>query len=169
MRIFKLILISIVILCIAVLFVFSLFPSHIRISRVVNIHASKEKIHAAINDLNAWAKWNEFINQSKANKIVSTPSFGKDAFVESGGMRITILSSIGDSIKTSWIQKDRQQFNGGFNIADADEQNTVVEWYFNFHFKWYPWQKLGSMFYDKQLGPVMEKSLINLKNYTENP
>ncbi len=62
-----------------------------------------------------------------------------------------------------------QQFNGGFNIADAEDQNTVVEWYFNFHFKWYPWEKLGSMFYDKQLGQVMEKSLINLKNYTENP
>jgi hypothetical protein len=169
MRIFKLILISIVILCIAVLFVFSLFPSHIRISRVVNIHASKEKIHAAIDDLNTWTKWNEFINQPNINKIVSTPSSGKEAFVESGGMRVTILSSVEDSIKTMWTQKDKQQFNGGFNIADAEDQNTVVEWYFNFYFKWYPWEKLGSMFYDKQLGPVMEKSLLNLKNYTENP
>ena len=169
MRIFKLILMSIVILCIAVLFVFSLFPSHIRISRVVNIHASKEKIHAAIDDLSAWTKWNEFINQRNINKNLSTPSFGKDAFVESAGMRIVIRSSMADSVKTIWIQKDKQQFDGGFNITGADDQNVVVEWYFNFHFKWYPWEKLGSMFYDKQLGPVMEKSLINLKNYTENP
>jgi len=44
----------------------------------------------------------------------------------------------------------------------------IVEWYFNFHFRWYPWEKLGSMYYDKQLGPLMEKSLINLKSYIEN-
>ena len=36
-----------------------------------------------------------------------------------------------------------------------------------FHVKWYPWEKLASMFYDKQLGPMMEKSLVNLRNELE--
>ena len=37
---------------------------------------------------------------------------------------------------------------------------TIVEWTLHFHMQWYPWEKLASMFYDKQLGPLMEKSLI---------
>lgn len=169
MRFFKLILVSIVILCIAVLFVFSLFPSDIRISRVINIHTSKERLHSALDDLNAWSRWNEFVRQSNTKKNISTPSSGKGAYVESGGMRVTILRVSIDSITTSWLQQDRKQFEGGFNLKESQDDNITVEWYFNFHFRWYPWEKLGSMFYDKQLGPAMEKSLINLKNYTENP
>ena len=169
MRIFKLILISIIMLCIAVLFVFSLFPSHIRISRIIGIHASKEKIYDALNNFDDWQKWNEFISQNNAPKKISTPSGGKGAFIESGGMRIVIEESTGDSIKTSWLQKDKQQFDGGFNIVSMADNDFTVEWYFNFYFKWYPWEKLGSMFYDKQLGPIMEKSLSNLKKYSENP
>ncbi|MBS1600161.1 MAG: hypothetical protein JST75_18180 [Bacteroidetes bacterium] len=168
MRIFKLILVSIVILCIAVLFVFSLFPSHIRISRVLNIHASREKIHGVINDFNTWISWNEFTNQPNIHKTISTPSAGAGAYIESDEMQIKILTSSLDSIKTVWIQKDRKQIEGGFNIVQTQD-SSIVEWYFNFHFKWYPWEKLGSMFYDKQLGPTMEKSLMNLKRYSENP
>ena len=169
MRFFKLILVSLVMLCVAVLFVFSLFPSQIRISRVISVHSSKEKIAAALNDLNAWSRWNEFINQPKTKKIISTPSIGEGANIESGAIRITMLHGANDTIKTSWLQKDREPFEGGFIFSQTQDDNIVVEWYFNFHFKWYPWEKLGSMFYDKQLGPVMEKSLANLKNYTENP
>ncbi len=44
---------------------------------------------------------------------------------------------------------------------------TVLEWTLKFHIKWYPWEKLASMFYDKQLGPVMENSLLKLRNELE--
>jgi len=168
MRLLKLLFISVVLLCIAILFVFSLFPTHIRISRVININTSKEKIQAAIQDCRKWDQWNEFITQMHTVTIISNPSSGKGAFVESGGMRVTIVSNTQDSITTHWTQKDKRQFNGGFNIIQADSGNVVIEWYFNFNFRWYPWEKLGSMFYDKQLGPVMEKSLLNLKSFAEN-
>ena len=167
MRIFKLILISIIMLCIAVIFVFSLFPSNIRISRVIDIHASKEKIFGVINDINTWKNWNEFVKEANLDNI-SVPSNGKGAYIESSGMRVSITASSVDSVKTQWVQKDKHQFDGGYNLVQTNDV-VVVEWYFNFHFRWYPWEKLGSMFYDKHLGPVMEKSLVNLKNLTENP
>lgn len=44
---------------------------------------------------------------------------------------------------------------------------TVVQWYFDFTFKWYPWEKFSSIIYDKQLGPQMEQSLLNLKRLLE--
>ena len=103
MRFFKLILVSIVMLCIAVLFVFSLFPSDIRISRVLDIHSSKEKIHSALDNLSAWNRWNEFVRQPNTKQIISTPSTGEGAYVESGVMRITILHVSADSIKTAWL------------------------------------------------------------------
>jgi hypothetical protein len=66
---------------------------------------------------------------------------------------------------TRW-QHDGKSFKGNFILTDMNGR-TVVEWTLYFHIKWYPWEKLASMFYDKQLGPVMEKSLINLRNELE--
>ena len=45
----------------------------------------------------------------------------------------------------------------------------VVQWNFDFDFKWYPWEKMSSIFYDKQLGPIMERSLLQLKKQSEHP
>ncbi|MBC8033549.1 MAG: hypothetical protein H7Y03_05350 [Chitinophagaceae bacterium] len=45
---------------------------------------------------------------------------------------------------------------------------TTVQLYYDFRIKWYrPWEKLGSITYDKQLGPVMEKELAALKARAE--
>lgn len=44
---------------------------------------------------------------------------------------------------------------------------TAVQLYYDFHLKWYPWQKLGSIVYDKQLGPDMEKKLARIKELSE--
>src|SRR5450432_3618672 len=45
-------------------FLFALFPSKIRIARVIEIPASREKTMAVINDLGSWQKWNLFVNDS---------------------------------------------------------------------------------------------------------
>jgi len=42
-----------------------------------------------------------------------------------------------------------------------------VQWYFDFHLDWYPWQKFQSIIYDKQLGIPMENSLQQLKQIVE--
>lgn len=45
---------------------------------------------------------------------------------------------------------------------------TAVQLYYDFHIKWYnPIQKLGSIIYDKQLGPVLEKYLLRVKQEVE--
>lgn len=167
MRFIRLVFISIIVLGIALIFVFSLFPSHIRISRVINIPASKEKIAHTINDLQTWDEWNE-LTSHLSSKRLSNPTSGPGAFIESGEMRVMITASTTDSIATNWQENKKKQFTGGFNIIQIQDGPVTVEWYFDFHFRWYPWEKLGSMFYDKQLGPLMEKSLANLKSYIGN-
>ena len=47
------------------------------------------------------------------------------------------------------------------------DESVTLQWYFDFHFHWYPWEKLGALFYDKRFGFVMEKSLVELKTYVE--
>lgn len=44
---------------------------------------------------------------------------------------------------------------------------TTLQLYYDFHLKWYPWEKLASIVYDKQLGPDMEKKLATIKERAE--
>ena len=88
----------------------------------------------------------------------------------SKSVRVSMPPGGADSVRCLWSPTRGRAFGGGFNILaiDQDTAHVTVEWYFDFYFRWYPWEKLKSMFYDKQLGPVMEKSLVALSNYVGN-
>jgi ribosome-associated toxin RatA of RatAB toxin-antitoxin module len=146
-----------------------MFPSHIRISRAINIGSAKQKVFNTVNDLKAWDNWNHFISQSPlTNKIFSNPSAGFGASMKSDQLNIRITDSKPDSVKTNWEQFNGKRFDGGLNLYQLRPDSITVQFYFDFHFKWYPWEKFTSLLYEKQLGTVMEESLTNLKQFAES-
>ena len=168
MKIIKLFLISAVVLFIVLTFVFALFPSNIRVSRVIEIDAPGPRTDSIISELRTWDEWNQFVRDSSlTGKSLSNPSFGKDAYLQFAQFRVTITGSSPDSISTLWSKTGAKPFTGNFLLFPTRPGHTAVQWYFDFHIRWYPWEKMGAMFYDKQLGPIMETSLNNLKTYVE--
>ena len=166
MKLLRLIVISGIILFIVVTFLFALFPSTIRVSRIMVVNADLQKTSATIEDLKTWRQWNHFINDSLLTNInISSPSMGKSAFLQSDQFKILVTGNNLDSMSTLWTKTGGKSFTGQFTMTSEAPGITTVQWYFDFHFKWYPWEKLGAMFYDKQLGPVMEKSLNDLNTY----
>ena len=87
--------------------------------------------------------------------------------IQKSFFKINFLKSVPDTVITLWRQEKRS-FEGQYILTENNGQ-TVLNWTLHFHIKLYPWEKLASMFYDKQLGPIMEKSLLNLRNEMENP
>jgi hypothetical protein len=122
-----------------------LIPSHVRISRAIDIQAPREKICPWVSDLKNWQKWNEMAND---------------------GIEVKILSADCNLITTSWKYNNRT-VKSSFRLEES-ANITVVQWYFDFELKWYPWEKFGSITFDKQFGTPMERSLINLKKLVEN-
>jgi hypothetical protein len=169
MRFVKLFLIGAIVLFFVVTAFSWIFPSNLRISRAINIAASREKVWAAINDLHTWDNWNQMISLSPlTGKTFSTPSAGAGAFLRSDQLVVTIIRSGPDSINIDWNQVTGKPFKGGFNLMQLSPDSLTVQWYLDFHFRWYPWEKFGSMVYDQQLGPLMEGSLAGLKHLMEN-
>lgn len=162
MRIIKLGLISIIVIGTIVFLLSLLIPSHVRISRAMNISASKDTIIKKLNDIRQWEHWNEMIN----NAQLSEKSYSKELF-KGGDLEVRIVSVSPDSVITSWKHGQSQRINSGFNLVQSLSDTTVVQWYFDFHLKWYPWEKFGSIIFDQQLGPPMERSLGNLKRSVE--
>lgn len=162
MRFVKLAIISAVILFI-VIYLFSLIiPSQVRVSRAIDITTPKDSLVARLADLRQWKLWNEMVNN---------PEFTNGQFAEnkitSDQMTITKRMLAGETLLTDWQQPNARVLNSGFTWIGSDDR-LVLQWYFDIKLRWYPWEKFGSIVFDKQLGPPMEKSLGNLKKLLEN-
>jgi hypothetical protein len=157
---------SIVILSLVVLFLFALFPSTVSVTRVMLINSSEEKILNKISDLRTWKSWNEFVNSPVAkNSLLTKPDSAWADYLRVGGNEISLSGVDRDHVYTLWTRGNRM-ITGQFTI-EAEKGPPIVIWTMNFNIKWYPWEKLASMFYDKQLGPLMEKSLVQLRDELE--
>jgi hypothetical protein len=163
----KLFIASILVFSLVILFLFALFPSDISVSRVIQINRPRVDVSKKINDLREWKNWNELLENPGMKDVINNPANLTDSlYIVRNGISVRIEKSAPDTIMTRW-EKGNKFFDGNFNLKESGGQ-TFVEWRLHFHIHWYPWEKLASMFYDKQLGPVMEKSLLNLRNELEN-
>jgi hypothetical protein len=146
-----------------------LLPSYQRVSRAINIAATTKKLSGTIGDLRTWAQWNRFTAASGLTHVqISSPSSDSGAFLSSDQLQLTIVHSDPDSIVIHWDQVKGRSFDGGFNILQLHPDSVTVQCWFDVRLRWYPWEKLSSLFYDQQLGPVMEESLNDLKLYVKN-
>jgi hypothetical protein len=168
MRIIKFIFISALVLFCVLTALSFLFPSRLRMSRAINVAAPREKINSAIGDLRQWERWNKFIVATPlTNRAFSTPSSGVGAFLHSDQLSLTIAVADPDSLVLDWRLSNGKHFEGGYNVVQNGGDSITIQTWFDFHFRWYPWEKLGILVYEKNFGPVMEESLFGLKQYLE--
>jgi len=147
-----------------------LFPSDIRVSRVVNVYSSRQRLYAAVSDLSSWKEWNRMIDPDLLTNIrYSAPPSGPGAFMRADQLRIVERTADSDGVRLTWDLTNGKRFAGGFQFLSVNADSLTVQWWFDLHFRWYPWEKLGVFVYDRKLGPVMEESLDRLKQYVEKP
>jgi hypothetical protein len=161
MRLIKLALISAFVLFGLITLMSSLLPSHIRISRAIDINTTSNKISTEIADIRQWERWNEYIRACHNRKY-------EDNSLQADKIIVTVNIITDSLVASQWQYPSGDKFGSGFAMIAQDSNHTTVQWYFDFHLNWYPWEKFQSIIYDQQLGPVMEKSLANLKKITEN-
>jgi hypothetical protein len=148
MKIIKLGIISVIVFAILISGFSLFFPSHIRISKAVNINADRTIVAQQVKDTANWKKWYP----------------GADSV-----QLVVTITSATDSVVTadSKIAGQRKAVSG-WNIFDAGVPNTItVQWYMDFHLGWLPWEKFSGLLLEKRYGPVMEKGLENLKKLVE--
>lgn len=170
MKLIKFGLLSLIVLFLVLTGLSLLFPSHLRVSRVVNIAAPRQTVAAAVGDFRAWKNWNGFLyGNTLTNVRYSDPSSGKGAVLTASELTVRETASDSDGVGLHWELKGGKEVDGGFRFGSLNADSLTVMWYFDLHFRWYPWEKLGVFVYDRKLGPVMESSLAGLKQFIEKP
>jgi hypothetical protein len=164
MRFIKLGIISVVVITVVLFAISFSLPQHVRISRAINIEAPADSIMPYLKDLEKWIIWNSVLKDSS----IKTIKFGKESIQTDKFSIYSIASVRRNWAGTRWVEPGGREFQSSFELTPGKEF-TAVQWYFDFYFKWYrPWEKFGSIIYDKRMGPSLEQSLVQLKALVES-
>ncbi len=150
MKIIKLALISFIIFF-GIATAFSLMiPSHIRLSKAVNVKNAPDSVLSLIKDTGRWKEWWPAIG-AKANNI-----------------RIQQLRQNNSEVVLQLQQENRRPFVSGWQVHPLPSTDSLaLQWYMDFNLSWYPWQKFSTLFYESTYGRMMQQGLGNIKHIVE--
>lgn len=165
MRIIKLGIISIIVFSFLITGISLFFPSHVRISKAIDITASKDSLMSYIGDVTKWKLWYPGADTSSYFVVD-----GKINGITTGNNQSLVIKEINDSaVLTTNVGSKSKDGESGWNIYPGHIPNSyTVQWYMGFHLRWYPWEKFSSLLLEKRYGPMMETGLSQLKKIIEN-
>ncbi|MEO7924421.1 MAG: SRPBCC family protein [Chitinophagaceae bacterium] len=165
MRFIKLGIISVICFALLITGISLLFPSHIRISKAIDINASRDSILLQVRDPEKWKKW---YPGADTMELLIAEGQVKGLLLDSSKKAIRITGITDTAVTAATEGTGAREATTGWNIYSSSLPNTVtVQWYMDFHLRWYPWEKFSSLLLEKRYGPVMEKGLENLKTLLE--
>lgn len=164
MRILRFAFLSFLLLFLLITSISLFFPTQVRISRAVDIHAPFSLIHAQLSQPDQWRNWfpgvdtlRLIVENGKAVGI-RTPNGNALLLKEVSSVEVTAGGNLGASVEASM----------GWNIlGDTFAKHRTVQWYMDFEFDWYPWEKFASLLLEPRYGPLLERGLQQLKFFCE--
>lgn len=164
MQVIKLGLISVVVFALLITGFSLFFPSHVRISKAIDINGNRDSVWALVNDPANWQQW--FPGGDSLQPLFI---LGKIKGVVTDNKQGLIMETATDSTVTAnnagLISKRAET---GWNIYPGHDSNSMtIQMYMDFRLRWYPWEKFSSLLLEKRYGPFLEKGLENLKKVAE--
>lgn len=164
MRIIKLGIISIIFFAFFLTGISLFFPSHIRISKAIDIKTEKDSILSLITNAENWKKW--YPGADTADLAITDGQIKGSGTSEMQGLKITDVTDSSVRIENTGSKSKKGVMQ--LNIFPSAVPNTLtIQWYRDFHLRWYPWEKFSGLLLEKRYGPVLEKGLENLKRILE--
>jgi hypothetical protein len=160
MKLIRFAFISLIVFALLITGISLLFPSHIRISKATDINAEKDSVLVMLNNPVNWKKW--YPGADTADYFLSN---GKITGIRSGHLKVLVIKEANDSsVLAVYDAPGSKRAESGWNLFFGSSPHTVtIQWYMDFHLRWYPWEKFSSLLLEKRYGPVMEQGLANLK------
>ena len=82
---------------------------------------------------------------------------------------ISITEKNDSSVRAACTGAGSKKIAMGWNIISSGAGDpVVVQWYMDFHLRWYPWEKFSTLLLEKSYGPRMEKGLSDLKRIVDS-
>lgn len=162
MRFIRLAIISVIVIFIILTAMSALLPSHVLVSRAVDVKGSVTKIKDLAFNLQKWENW---MTDAKGRKATHTY---KDDQLHIGETIVQPVATTDSTFITSW--KPGNHMTSTLRIIDhhTADSLTTVQWQMEQKVRWFPWEKFASITKDEIWGGAMEKSLDNLRSLVES-
>lgn len=160
MKYVKLIIIGAVALFIVMLVLSLLIPSHIKVSRAINLNADCDTVLKRIDDLKEWKKW--YPGFENVNLTETVTKDNKIVAANAGGIRISVVMANDSVVAVQMFKSDRPVNVSWKLIHYSHVDSLTLHNSMDFDLKWYPWEKLSGLLFEKTYGPVMEEGLRKL-------
>ncbi|TMI75597.1 MAG: SRPBCC family protein [Bacteroidetes bacterium] len=170
MRLIRFALLSIIILFLVVTAISLFIPSHIQISRIVSIKAEKDPVIGYIKDPAKWKEWYPGLDTTKLyyeNGIAKGVILNNRDSAHPVYLHITKQTD-GEVVAEMVPRRMRPVTNGWKLVSYPTNDSLALQWYMDFHLRWYPWEKFSSLLFEGSNGPRMQQGLNNLKNLVEH-
>jgi hypothetical protein len=165
MKYFRLFVISAIALFVVMFALSALIPSHIKISRAINIAKGNDSILSYIRDLAKWENWYPGFKEANLKEIIT--SDGRTVEAKAGNVYLKMLQS-GDTLVTVQMQKSKRPVIASWKLIQyVSSDSATIHATMDFDVKWYPWEKLAGLLFEKSYGPVLEQGLENLKKINQ--
>jgi len=164
-RILILPIISFIVLFLVITGISLFIPSHIRVSKAINIVADKETVMEQIKDITKWKNWYPGTDSLEIFFLNGKP----DGLMRDSMHIIASITNINDSsVMATTAARRLKKILMGWNIIPGRSNADVsVQWYMDFYMHWYPWEKFRSLTFEKTYGVQMENGLADLKALLE--
>ncbi|WP_018625832.1 SRPBCC family protein [Niabella aurantiaca] len=161
MKYIKLLFFSAIILLLAVTGVTLLLPSHVRVSRAINLYAGADSVLSEVGDLSRWKNWYPGFDTLQLKDVTVAGGRVTRATVKNIQLEVTTSA---DSLVTVQMKKGVQPvLNSWRLIRYAHSDSLTLQNYMDFNFKWYPWERFSGLLVDRSYGQIMEEGLKKLK------
>ncbi|HEY2725848.1 MAG TPA: hypothetical protein VGI61_01640 [Parafilimonas sp.] len=161
MRVFKLAVISLIIIFLLFTFIGLLLPSSVTVTRKEFINVTSDSVRFYTNNIYHWKYW---LNGVDTNYKSSTE---KNTKIKLGAYTISVLKNNPENIITLWQGKNTRDRVCHIQLSNSDPNATTVYMSFQQHLSWLPWDRLGGMLHDEVIGPSIQASLDKLKQVVE--
>ncbi len=164
MRLIKLAFISFLVFFLLITGISLFFPSHIRISKAIDIHAPVDSVHTMISQPVNWKSW-----YPGADTLSLYEADGVIKGIRMPGNQVLMITGFNDStVSAANSTSGTERASMGWNLIQSNKNTVTVQWYMDFKLRWYPWEKFSSLLLEKRYGPVMEQGLAKLKESIKN-
>lgn len=162
LRILKLGLISAVVFAVLITLFSLLFPSTVRISRALDIRIAPAELKARLADPAQWAAW--YPGADSAELIRENGRIRGLRTREGGELLLDRVTDSSIELRFAGAQRGR----GGWHLYPGQTPGlTTLQWFNDFHLRWYPWEKFSGMLLEGRYGPLMETGLDRLRRLVE--
>jgi hypothetical protein len=141
------------------------FPARVTVSRAIDVRASRATVYRLLSDPAQWKQWFPdaqrwtLITKEDQAVGINTPN----------GNSLMIDPQTDSTIVVKGLQAASIDGDMGFRLIGRSSTDvTTVQWYMNFMFDWYPWERFSSLLLEKKFGAVMEHGLRQLQAYAQS-